>query len=209
MTEVRMNFDARWERLWLGLGKPAPAGLFDALLTAYREPQRHYHTLQHLAECLTHLDEAQPPAGLALEIELALWFHDAVYDVRARDNEARSADWAVRALGAARLPPRLGERVAFLIMATGHDAPAASPDAQCLTDIDLAILGAPPRRFAEYERQIRAEYAHVPDPLFVRKRNEVLQGFLDRDRIYGTPFFAARYEQPARANLAQTLARLR
>ncbi|MFC5461374.1 N-methyl-D-aspartate receptor NMDAR2C subunit [Massilia niabensis] len=201
-----MSFHARWEGLWQALGKPLPAGLLGALLAAYGEPQRHYHTLQHLAECFAHLDEAQAPAGQAREVELALWFHDAVYDVHVRDNERRSADWALRDLGAAGLPPGLCERVAFLVMSTAHDAPAASPDAQLLTDIDLAILGAPRARFAEYERQIRAEYAHVLAALFAGKRREVLQGFLERDRIYQTAHFATRYEQAARANLAQAIA---
>ena len=201
-----MTFEDRWERLWLGLDRPAPGGLLDALLAAWREPQRHYHTLQHLSECFAHLDEAPVPAGQACEIELALWFHDAVYDVHARDNEARSADWALDALGSAGLAFLLCERVAALVMATCHAAPATSPEAHLVTDIDLAILGAPPARFAEYERQIRAEYAHVPAPLFARKRREVLQGFLERDRIYRTVYFAARYEPQARANLSRAIA---
>lgn len=206
---MTLSFTERWEDLWQRLGQPAPGGLLEALLAAYREPQRHYHTLQHLAECFAHLDayfdSVGAPAGDVLDIELALWFHDAVYDVRAHDNEARSADWAVRALAQAGLPPARGERVASLVMATAHHAPAAAADAQLLIDIDLAILGAPPARFAEYERQIRAEYAHVPAPLFARKRGEVLRGFLDRDRIYRTAYFA-RLEQQARANLAQASA---
>ena len=80
-------FEERWQQLWQGIGTPAPAGLLDALLAAWREPQRHYHTLQHLEECLDHFDSARTLGEHAAEVELALWFHDAVYDVQAHDNE--------------------------------------------------------------------------------------------------------------------------
>jgi predicted metal-dependent HD superfamily phosphohydrolase len=196
----------RWQHLWQNLGKPMPAGLLDALLAAWREPQRHYHTLQHLAECFAHFDAVRAMADHPDELELALWFHDAVYDVHAHDNEARSAAWAVCALGDAGLPAALGERVAALVMATAGHGQADAADAQLLLDMDLAILGAPPPRFVEYERQIRAEYGHVPAGLFEQKRKEVLQGFLGRARIYQTACFGTRLETQARANLAQAIA---
>jgi len=197
--------EERWQQLWQAIGTPPPAGLLDALLTAWREPQRHYHTLQHLEECLDYFDTVRAQSDHACEIELALWFHDAVYDVHAHDNEARSADWALRALAGAGLAPASCERVAALVMATAGHAPATAPDAQLLTDIDLAILGAPPLRFAEYERQIRAEYAHVPAALFAAKRKAVLRGFLERACIYQTAHFKTRLESQARANLAQAI----
>lgn len=196
---------ARWQRLWTGLGLPAPAGLLPALLAAYSEPQRHYHTLQHLDECFAHFDTVKELAEHPLDIELALWFHDSVYDVHARDNEARSSAWADRTLREAGLPTDACARIHALIMATCHDALPASPDAQLLTDIDLAILGAEPERFAEYEQQIRREYAHVPDALFKAKRREILQGFLDRERLFQTPPCHARYEAAARRNLASAI----
>lgn len=196
---------ARWQRLWLSIERTPPAGLFERLRDAWREPQRHYHTLQHLSECLCLFDEVRDQAQHPLEIELALWFHDAVYDVRAHDNEARSAHWADRALAEAGLAPDSVRRVHDLIMATCHDAiPAssASPDATLLTDIDLAILGAPAPRFAEYERQIRAEYAWVAPDIFAVKRRAVLRGFLDRPAIYATAILHQRLETQARHNLS-------
>ncbi|HAV35699.1 MAG TPA: N-methyl-D-aspartate receptor NMDAR2C subunit [Massilia sp.] len=184
---------------------PAPAGLLAALLDAYSEPQRHYHTLQHLEECLAHFDALRHLAEHPAEIELALWFHDAVYDIHAHDNEARSADWASSALLAAGLAPDACRRVHGLVMATCHDALPASLDAQLLTDIDLAILGAGPERFAEYEAQIRAEYAHVPQALFLDKRRQILRGFLDREHIFQTQPCRERFEAAARRNLAHAI----
>lgn len=197
--------EPRWQLLWQGLDRPAPAGLVDALLQAWSEPPRHYHTLQHLEECLAHFDTLRHLAEHPAEIELALWFHDSVYDVHARDNEARSAAWADSALLAAGLAPDRRRRVHELIMATCHDALPASPDAKLLTDIDLAILAASPARFAEYESQIRAEYAHVPQALFLDKRRQVLLGFLERERIFQTPSFHAQREAAARRNLMQAI----
>jgi len=196
-------FGARWQTLWATLGLPAPAGLLERLLDAWREPQRHYHTLQHLEECLTLFDEVRDQAQHPAEIEVALWFHDAVYDVHAHDNEARSARWADEALRAAGLAPDSIRRIHDLIMATCHGAaPAcANPDAALLTDIDLAILGAPEARIAEYERQIRAEYAWVAPELYAVRRRAVLRGFLERDAVYATPVLHRRLEQQARRNL--------
>jgi predicted metal-dependent HD superfamily phosphohydrolase len=76
-------------------------------------------------------------------------------------------------------------------------------------DVDLSILGSPLVRYEEYERQIRAEYSHVPPKIFESKRAGILQGFLDRPRIFNTQVFFERYEQPARVNLARAIARLR
>lgn len=191
----------RWQATWAALERTAPDGLLERLLAAWREPQRHYHTLQHLEECLVLFDEVRAGAEHPGEIELALWFHDAVYDVHAHDNEARSAQWADEALAAAGIDAQRRHRIHDLIMATCHTAHPASPDAMLLTDIDLAILGAPDARFAQYQQQIRAEYGWVAQTLYAAKRNEILQGFLDRQRIYATPVVRQLFEVRARRNL--------
>ena len=179
--------------------------LFDSLVTAYREPQRHYHSLQHLGECLSlaRLHEAQ--ARRPGEVAMALWFHDAVYDVHAHDNEQRSADWASDALRAAGVGADAAQRVHALVMATCHDAQPVDDDARLLVDIDLSILGAPPDRFAEYEQQIRREYAHVPREIFEPRRREILGRFLARDPLYLTPTLRADREAQARINLARAI----
>lgn len=100
------------------------------------------------------------------------------------------------------------DRQAFalhLIMTTRHDATPSDADEQLLVDIDLAILGATPERFAEYDAQVRAEYAWVPGFVYRMKRRSVLKAFLARPRLYGTDHFRARYEAQARRNLAAVL----
>jgi predicted metal-dependent HD superfamily phosphohydrolase len=197
-----------WLATWAALNLTAPAGLCEQLLRAWDEPQRHYHTLQHLTECLALFDTLRAHAEQPADIELALWFHDAVYDVQGHDNEARSAHWATGALAAGGVDAARCQRVHDLIMATCHTALPASPDQALLVDIDLAILGAPAARFAEYTRQISAEYAWVPPQVYAVKRRAVLQGFLDREHIYSTPVVAQRLEQHARANLAKAISSL-
>ena len=197
---------AAWLDAWRELGTPAPDDVLLAELQArYREPHRAYHTLQHLDECLDSLARERSHAQRPAEIALALWFHDAIYDVQAHDNEERSADWARQALLDAGAPAEAAERVHALVMATCHQALPQDADAQLLVDIDLSILGAPAPRFAEYERQIRIEYAHVPPEVFEPRRRRILGAFLAREPLYLTPSIRAQREAQARLNLRQAI----
>jgi len=204
-----MQADARhaaWVEAWRALGVQAPSdALFDALRARYGEPHRAYHTLQHLDECLDGLAIERAHAKRPAEIALALWFHDAIYDVHRHDNEERSADWARQALRDAGVNADAAQRVHALVMATRHQAQPEEADAQLLVDIDLSILGAPAPRFAEYEQQIRFEYAHVPPEVFEPRRRQILGSFLARDPLYLTPSIRARLEAQARLNLQRAI----
>ncbi|MDR7270907.1 putative metal-dependent HD superfamily phosphohydrolase [Pelomonas saccharophila] len=196
------------KQAWTSLGGRDAEALQAELLARYAEPHRGYHTQQHLGECLALFGEFAHLAERPAEVEIALWFHDALYDVHRHDNEALSADWARAALLDAGAPADAAGRVAALVLATRHSVAPATPDEQLLVDIDLAILGAAPTRFAEYEAQIRMEYAHVPVEVFNEKRGQILAGFLARAVLYGTPALRERFEAPARANLQAALSAL-
>ena len=201
-----MNSLARsWARAWPQLSGDSGVELRDALLAHYEQKHRCYHTLQHLRECLGHFAEVRHLAEKPAEVEIALWFHDAIYEVRKHDNEERSAAWATSALLHAGADSDAAARVAALILATQHSAQPESPDEQLLVDIDLSILGAPRARFESYDQQIRHEYAWVSQPVYRSKRLEVLQGFLDRAFIYSTPHFRDALEVAARANLLNAI----
>lgn len=195
-----IDWTERWHAAWAQLGLPAPAAL-PALLAHYREPQRHYHTLQHLEECCAAFDLLRGQAARPGEIELALWFHDAVYYPTRRDNEALSAELAATCLRDAGACESAIGRIESMILATRHHQANDDGDCATLLDVDLAILGAAPARFAEYERQIRAEYAHVPGDAYRVGRGKVLAGFLARPRLYLTDLFFECYELQARRNL--------
>ncbi len=135
------------------------------------------------------------------EVEMALWFHDAIYDTKRSDNERRSADWAIAELSAAGASPESTKLVERLVMVTTHDALPQTLDEQFLVDIDLSIIGADDQRFDGFERQVREEYSFVPGFLFRMKRKAILKTFLERERIYSTPHFTALLEGKARRNL--------
>lgn len=199
---------ALWRASWQGLGVEARVPELTAVLAAWAEPQRHYHDLHHLRACLERWNEWQHEADHPAEVALALWYHDAVYQPQASDNEQRSADWAARAMAEAGAAEDAVQRVRELIMATCHNAPAATRDAELVIDIDLSILGADTERFEAYDRNVRKEYGWVPGFLYRRKRRAVLQSFLDRPRIFSTPGPHDLLEAQARVNLAGALARL-
>lgn len=176
------------------------------LFTRYTDSARHYHTLNHIAECLAEfdrLDQAQMEDPIVLE--LAIWFHDVVYSTESGNNEERCAELATSLLTRAKVSDVRVARVQDHIMATKHEGTPIQPDTQLMVDIDLSILGKPRARFEEYEQQIRKEYCAVSDSIYTKGRRYVLQQFLERPLIYCTPHFQDRYEVAARRNLINAL----
>ena len=199
----------RFARLWRRMGaRDDGQAVCGALVGAYQEAHRHYHGLDHLRDCLSQLDAAPRGAENRDATETALWFHDAVYDTRAHDNEARSAERAAHALRDSGVEEELAEEVARLVRLTDHAQPAPDRLSALLCDIDLSILGRDPEEFAEYERRVRAEYAWVPDSHYRSSRAAILARLLERESIYLTGHFRTVYEEPARRNLKQSLRRL-
>ena len=191
------------------------AQVYQELLDCYGQPHRAYHSVQHLVECIDLFEQVSHLAAQPAQLELALWFHDAVYQTQPQplpdqphhaqnSNEQRSADWAAQFLHRCGANPAMIEQVMGLIMAT-QSHQASNADQQLMVDIDLAILGSTPTRFAQYQQQICKEYDFVAPALFAIKRREVLIGFYQRPRIYQTAYFYAHYEQPARQNLQDAL----
>lgn len=199
----------RWRATWraLGVGE-TDVEEYATLMQRYDEPHRAYHTRRHLEECFSHWEAVRAESERPGEVELALWFHDAVYDPRRDDNESQSAALARDAAMRARLSTAAVERVVALVMATQHTAAPGAGDAARIVDVDLAILGAPPERFDEYERQVRQEYAWVPAPLFRWKRRAVLEELIARSPLFSTPHFRLGLEPQARANLTRSIASL-
>ena len=183
---------------------------FDVLVAAYSAPERHYHDLEHLAEMFKVVERLSAHVENPNVLHLAIWFHDAVYDSRASDNERRSAELAVDLLGPLGVPSSSIERIAQLIWATAHTDGTlpAMKDAQVLLDADLAILGASEERYARYARDIRAEYAWVPEADYCAGRIAVLERFLARPRIYHTQPMFEEGDTRARTNMRAEIATL-
>lgn len=181
-----------------------PLKIFNKLIAAYNEKQRAYHTLQHLYECLVLLDSIRPDLNDAHAVVLALWFHDAVYDPQAKDNELKSAELFEQYL-AQDLSIDIVQKIKRWIVATQKHEATDELDLQFLLDIDLAILAASPERFEEYEQQIQQEYAWVEPEIYSIKRKEVLAHFYQAEPLYQTEYFQQNFEQRAKQNLKVTL----
>jgi predicted metal-dependent HD superfamily phosphohydrolase len=204
-TEV-MALKRRWEALFARLAiLPDRAPSIDGLIMAYQSPSRHYHNLKHICECLDELDAVKELCAAPDAVELAIWYHDVVYDATRGDNEERSADIASTALRSAGASQPLIDQVRLLILATKHAGVPADDDAMILVDIDLSILGRTAEEFATYEQAIRREYAHVAEQAFRAGRAKILQRFLERAAIYGVAFMRQKYEASARANLNRSI----
>jgi predicted metal-dependent HD superfamily phosphohydrolase len=179
---------------------------FDELVRRYTRGTRHYHTLEHVAACLSWLDRFRAIADCPAEVELALWFHDSVYEPHDHDNERRSADLAEATLNAAGVPGEACRRVAEYIAATERHV--GTGDGAVVVDIDLAILGASEAEFSRFESQIRREYAEIPDTEFGRARRAILRNFLARPQIYRAPALRDALELDARRNLERRIREL-
>jgi predicted metal-dependent HD superfamily phosphohydrolase len=201
---------AAWSELAAALGVPrlAADATFAELAAAYGAPGRYYHTLEHIAEMLGLLQMHRRRAADPATVQLAVWFHDAVYDSRRSDNEARSADLAADRLRTWGLPAAQITLVYQMILATCHvGTPPADADTQFLIDLDLAILAAQPERYDRYAADIRREFAWVADADYRSGRRRVLEGFLARPRIYSAELWEGQ-EGQARTNLRRELVRL-
>ena len=188
---------------------PSPS-LIDELKRRYGEPQRHYHTWDHIEASLGHYQTMVDRLNDPIATLWALYWHDAIYNPQAGDNEDKSAD-LLQDMAPSGLPDASRLRADAIIRATKqHLIPdglslADRADMELFLDIDLSILATSDRVFDRYEKQIRHEYAFVPEPIYVQARNGILKGFLNRDRVYFSEVFHEQWEAPARANLIRSI----
>lgn len=196
----------RFEAFLRECGAKRPgAALFGQLVELYSQETRHYHNLEHVFHCLAGLERFAEHAEYPAEVALAIWFHDAIYNPKAKDNEAQSAELARRELESLGLAlPRI-DRICAHIMATKEHR-AEQDDSRLVIDLDLAILAAEPERYQRFEAEIREEFKHVPGFLFRMARKKVLKHFLAKEHIYALPFAQERWEQAARENLQRAIA---
>jgi len=196
----------RWHDAMRGIGAPMLRDdIYRELVSAYTGPDRHYHDIRHIADCLREFDGVRHLAHNPDALQVAIWFHDVVYDGRRMDNEEQSAEVAADALQRLGASDAFIEQVQQLILFTRHNTEPDTPDGKLMVDIDLTSLALAPDRFDENSRRIRSEYLHVPDETFVRNRNDMLGGLLKRPRIYYTDVFYDRCEGQARENLERVV----
>jgi predicted metal-dependent HD superfamily phosphohydrolase len=193
------------------VGKTVESGeRFAGLVSRYGEAHRHYHATSHVVSVLAHLPavlEAEgiaPDSRVARSLRLALWYHDAIYDLHSTTNEADSAVLAERELRSLGLEYALCTDVSRLVMATKHPSSPQSIDEATVIDVDLGILAASTENYDRYVDQVRLEYAYVSDEDWRVGRSKVLQSFLDSDALFHTST-GKQWETTARENIRREL----
>jgi len=206
--EAGLTREDRLRRRWPP-SVPRSAAVVDDLIARYADPARRYHGLEHIVAVLDAIQQLREAESSTPEVELAAWFHDAVYDPRRDDNEEQSALLAERMLSGTD-PDRIDiAEVARLVRLTAtHDPDAGDAAGELLCDADLAVLAGDMASYEAYTEGVRAEYAHVSDDDFRRGRAAVLEQLLAMPTLYRTPLGRARWETRARDNLTVELARL-
>ena len=205
------RFCKLWDRC-RGANGGGAESVFTELDEHYRQPHRYYHSGNHIDHCLSKMDMAMAEPGasgnpnLLDGIELAIWFHDVIYEPGAADNEQRSADWfAQRATGV--LPPNIISRIEGYIMSTTHHEPPIDEGSKFVVDVDLSGFGLPPALFRRDGDNIRKEFDYMSETEFICGQTKFLKKLLGRSSIYSTSYFYDRYETRARQNINETIKR--
>lgn len=196
MDDETSNLRRRWLNLCSALSLDG-AHQWRIIEAAYKSPERAYHNLNHVRDCLSQLDQHAEIANEPLSLEFALWFHDLIHDTTARDNEEKSAEAASAFLENSDISSKVSE----LILATRHEQVPDDHDAKLICDIDLSILGKDKATYQDYAQKIRKEYEWVDADDYRKGRRSVLSSFMQRNQIYSLPPFRDRYEQQARLNI--------
>jgi predicted metal-dependent HD superfamily phosphohydrolase len=182
------------------------ANQWNSIQQAYTEKGRYYHTLQHLLFMFQALERAE--VSMSKTLLQAVFYHDIIYHPLKKDNEKKSADYALKTLKESISPAEAKQLEAWILATQNHRPRTENVQELFLLDADLAVLGAAPNIYQNYKETVRQEYRLVPKLLYRKGRRKVLLHFLNFETIYYTPFFKTNYEEQARANLKSELATL-
>ncbi len=204
-----MTIALDWLRLCEDLGaKGQVQEIFEDIFCRYNESHRKYHTIKHIEHCLKEFAEVKKLANHPLEVEFALWFHDATYDIGKPDNVEASARLAYSRALQLSLPPQFADRSERLVLATSHTFSPTDDDERLIKDVDLTILGSPWEEFILYDNRIYWEHIQLINrkgmPYYTKSRGEVLRRFLGGE-IYLTRHFKEKCEGRARLNLERLI----
>jgi predicted metal-dependent HD superfamily phosphohydrolase len=197
------RFEALWHRCLQCPPSPAASVVHARLRELLGAPDRHFHNLDHIRECLRHFEVVVPLLADPDAVELALWFHDAIYAPGDPTNERRSAELFVQLASGA--TPVLRRRVCGLVLATRHASVARTSDRRFIEDIDLAGFGAPWDQFMRHGDLLRREFGAQPDAQYYAGQVAFLELLARRPVFFATDFYRERYEARARENLQRLL----
>ena len=197
------RFAALWRRCVKSPPSPEGALVYADLERRYGAPYRHFHSMDHIRDCVALIDEIAPLLIDPDAVEVALWFHDAVYETGVKTNERRSAELFLELSAGASFGFR--HRVCGLIMATRHARSVHGNDRQFVVDIDLSGFGAPWEEFMANGARLREEFCDVSDADYHAGQVAFLSRLQCRPHFFATPYFRERFEATARENLSRIL----
>jgi predicted metal-dependent HD superfamily phosphohydrolase len=198
------RFISLWKRCTSGITSDRGTEIYRDLKNRYSEDHRRYHTPAHIAHCLELFDLASHKIDEPDAVEMSIWFHDAIYDASASDNEKRSARYFIQTCGQD-IDPELQSKVHDLIMVTVHKEHPSTADERYMVDIDLSSFGLPWKKFLEDSEAVREEFRHLSDPEFYSAQKAFLEKLVARKHFCFTKFFRDRHEKTARSNIARYL----
>jgi len=172
--------------------------LWEKIEIKYTNPNRYYHSLEHLEYIYKELEEIE----LNHILEFSIFYHDIIYDVKNRDNEEQSAKIATIELSKLNVPENIKREVSQLILETKTHQ-ANSEQNRLFLDADLAILGDNYVEYRNYICNIRKEYTIYNDEIYNSGRMKVLEKFLEKEKIYQSEYFYEKYEKKAKYNLSK------
>jgi len=196
------RFQLLWRQCLLDQCVDNSAAIHQQLVDSYSEPQRVYHTLNHIEHCLTHFDRISAQLQNPVAVELAIWFHDVIYAPGANDNEQLSADLFME-LTQDCFDDSLRNTVYQHIMATLHDGSQLdNNDTKFMVDIDLSSFALPWPEFSRDSDNLRKEMSCLSDEDYYRKQIAFQQNLINQPRFFKSDYFYENYEDQARRNLA-------
>lgn len=209
MTAPLLTLEDAWAADMAAHSVSDASAVLADILARHAEPHRRYHGRAHLRALVELMRLHAPHVPTGAPPRLAIWWHDAIYDAQARDNEERSADLARTHLAALGIPqPVIDETTAIILVTKNHWSGPSTGDGDFFLDADIAILGAPPAKYDEYAAQVREEYAWAPDDAYRAGRSVFLTNAIARPRLFRTDVFERTYGQQACENMKRELASL-
>jgi len=202
-TSLLPELQTMWQSICTNIGlEKHSKTLLIYIKNNYSESHRAYHNLSHIYTLLKITEQYKSEIENEHMLELAIWYHDIIYRATRKDNEVKSAEYALDVLLESIVPSLELEYLKSLIVSTKkHEYLIDNFDNRFLLDIDLGVLAASRDTYTQYASAIREEYRIYTNFLYKKGRRKVLKHFLEREWIYFTNAFRDLHESDARANL--------